>query len=151
MKHTTLMSAALSFVVVGFLTVGAHAADHLVKYKIVNGTIPVSLTGKPGNAAKGQKLAINRKKGNCLACHELPVQQPFQGKIGPSLHGIAQHLTAAQFRMRLVDAKKIHPTTMMPSFYRMAGLHDVLKKFKCKTIMSAQEIEDTVAYLRTLK
>jgi sulfur-oxidizing protein SoxX len=130
---------------------GADAAE-LVRYKIVGEGIPKSLTGKPGDAKKGRKLAINRKKGNCLACHKMPIpEQAFHGEVGPDLKGVAGRYSEAQLRLRVVNPKKANPDTIMPAFYRNTGFHRVMKKFKGKTIIGAQDVEDIVAYLKTLK
>jgi L-cysteine S-thiosulfotransferase len=128
-------------------------APKLVKYKVVDGTsIPKSLTGKAGDAKKGRKLAIHRKKGNCLACHKLPIpEQQFHGNIGPDLAGVAGRYSEGEMRLRLVDPKVVNDDTIMPSFYRNTGYTAVLKKFKGKTVISAQDVEDILAYLKTLK
>lgn len=124
-----------------------------VNYKVVDGyKIPQSLTGKPGDAERGRKLAINRKKGNCLACHILPIpEQPFHGKIGPNLNQVAERYSEGEIRLRVVDPKVLNPDTIMPSFYKYDGFHRILKKFEGKSILSAQEVEDIVAYMLTLK
>ena len=151
MKHFKLLSAAAGVLFAGTLAVNAQAAD-MVKFKIVDETIPASLTGKPGDAANGKKVVIGRKKGNCLACHIMPIpEEQFHGLTGPDLHGVGDRMDEAELRMRIVDPKIIDSDTMMPSFYRTADLHRVLKKFQGKTILSAQEVEDVVAYLMTLK
>jgi len=125
----------------------------MAKYEIVDDTsIPKSLTGKPGDPAMGRKLAINRKKGNCLACHVMPIsEQQFHGNLGPSLVGVGERYDEGELRLRVVDAKVVNPDTTMPAFYRSSGLHRVLKKFQGKTILAAQDVEDIVAYLKTLK
>jgi sulfur-oxidizing protein SoxX len=123
----------------------------MAQYKVVDATIPQSLTGKAGNVEAGRKAAIDRKKGNCLACHAIPeiAEQPFHGEVGPALDDIGARSTAAEMRMRLVDPKAINDATIMPSFYKV-GTHNVLKKWVGKTMLSAQEVEDIVAYLMTL-
>ena len=150
MKYSKLMSAVCGLSLAGTIAVGAQAAE-VAQYSIVDETIPVSLTGKSGDAANGRKIVIHRKKGNCLACHVMPIpEQQFHGKTGPDLNGAGGRFDEATLRMRLVDSKVIHANTMMPSFYK-TGQHRVLKKFQGKTILSAQEVEDVVAYLMTLK
>lgn len=149
MKHTKLKTAAFGLVLAGAFAVSAQAQE-MALYQVVDDTIPTSLTGKPGDAANGKKVAINRKKGNCLACHVMPIpEQQFHGKTGPSLLGVSHRMDEASLRMRVVDPKVINDHTMMPSFYKI-GQHRVLKKFEGKTILSAQEVEDVVAYLKTL-
>lgn len=150
MKHSKLMAAAMGFVVAGAFAVSAQSQE-MANVNIVDGTIPTSLTGKAGDAANGRKVAINRKKGNCLACHQMPIpEQQFHGETGPALHDVGARMSEAELRMRLVDPKVINPDTMMPSFYK-TGQHRVLKKFQGKTILDAQEVEDVIAYLKTLK
>ena len=131
----------------------AQDSTELVKYMIdEESSIAQSLTGKPGDATAGRAAAINRKLGNCLACHVMPVpEQPFHGEIGPDLAGVADRYSEGEIRLRVVDPKVINPDTIMPAFYKNEGLHRVLKKFKGKTILSAEQVEDIVAYMMTLK
>lgn len=136
----------------------AHAADiqvseeGLVPYTITDGVaINASLTGVAGDAATGRKLAINRKKGNCLACHAMPIpEQDYHGETAPSLYGVGKRLSEGELRMQIVNSKVTNENTMMPSFYRTVGYNRPNKKFIGKTILSAQEVEDVVAYLLTL-
>ena len=131
----------------------AQDSMELVKFMIEDeSSIAQSLTGKPGDATAGRAAAINRKQGNCLACHVMPIpEQPFHGQIGPDLAGIADRYTEGELRLRVVDSKVINPDSFMPAFYRNTGYHRVLKKFQGKTILSAEQVEDIVAYLMTLK
>jgi sulfur-oxidizing protein SoxX len=147
MAHQNILSTIICIAIFGTLPANANS----VKYMIVNNTIPVSLTGKPGDPVNGKKLAINRKKGNCLACHVMPIpKEQFHGEVGPDISDVGSHFTEAQLRLRLVDAKALNPDTIMPAFLK-AGTHDVLKKFDGKTILGPQDIEDIIAYLMTLK
>ncbi len=129
------------------------AAEELVKFSVVDGqSIPASLTGKPGDPVKGREVAIHRKKGNCLACHTLPApDQPYHGEVGPGLNGVASRLSEGEIRLRIVNPKYANPATIMPAFYRTEGLHRVAKKFQGKPMLTAEEVEDVVAYLMTLK
>ena len=123
----------------------------MMSYKVVGKSIPKSLTGKPGDPKKGLKTAVNRKKGNCLACHTLPnVKQADHGEIGPPLMGVAKRYKEGELRLRLVNPKKLNPDSIMPSYYRTSGYTRVQKKWKGKTIISAQDVEDILAYLKTL-
>ncbi len=153
-----MRSYALSFfaaaLFVAFATAGDPAsADELVAYKVVDGEqIPVSLTGKPGDPAKGRAVAIDRKLGNCLACHKMPIPgQQFHGEVGPDLAGVAGRFSEGELRLRVVDSKKLNPETIMPAFYRNSGFHRVMKKFQGKSLLSAEQVEDVIAYLLTLK
>ncbi len=124
----------------------------LVSYTIVDDmAINEPLTDAAGDAAKGRKLAVDRKKGNCLACHVMPIsEQSFHGETAPSLYGVGNRLSEGELRLQLVNSKVTNENTMMPSFYRVSGYNRILKKFDGKTILSAQEVEDIVAYLKTL-
>lgn len=121
--------------------------------KIVDGGIPASLTGAAGDPAAGRDAMINRKQGNCLACHEITAlkEEPFHGEVGPSLDDVASRYNEAQLRLLVADSKKVFDGTIMPAFHRTTGLNRVAKKFNGKTILSAQQVEDIVAYLKTLK
>ena len=147
MTYRTILSTLVGLALFGTLAASANAAE----YMIVDGTIPESLTGKAGDIANGKKLSVNRKKGNCLACHVMPIpEEQFHGEVGPDISDVGSHFTEAELRLRLVDAKALNPDTIMPAFLK-AGTHDVLKKFDGKTILGAQDIEDVIAYLMTLK
>lgn len=116
-----------------------------------NIAIPRSLTGASGDAARGQAIAVDRARGNCLACHALPVPEPLQGNVGPDLGGVASRLSAGELRLRVVDPKIVNAETAMPAYYRVDGLFRVRQDMAGRPILAAQEIEDVVAYLRTLK
>ncbi len=149
------MAMALTAIAVSLgLVLGAGAqAEELVKFEIVGGDrIDQSLTGQVGDPTNGRKIAINRKLGNCLACHVLPIpEQPFHGEVGPDLSGVGGNLSEGAIRLRIVDPKVVNPDTIMPAFYRNDGFERVLKKFQGKTMLSAQQVEDIVAYVMTLK
>lgn len=133
--------------------VAAAAAEDIVSYEVVDGTIPKSLTGVPGDPAAGRKAVIDRRLGNCVACHtatELSDQQ-FHGEVGPPLDGVADRWDEATLRMIIVNPKMVYEGTVMPAFYRNDGFHRVAEKFAGKTIMTAQQVEDVVAYLMTLR
>ncbi len=117
------------------------------------GAVAASLTGVAGDAANGRKVFMNRKKGNCLACHvnDDMSEQSFHGEVGPELNGVADRWETAELRGIVVNAKKMFDGTIMPAFYRDAGFNRTLKKFDGKAILSAQEIEDLLAYISTLK
>jgi sulfur-oxidizing protein SoxX len=124
----------------------------LVPYTIVGDAIPKPLTSQPGDPKRGQEIVMDRKQGGCLSCHNFPiakVQDP--GNVGPPLGGVGRRLDAGQLRLRVVDLKALDPSTIMPSFYRTHDLHDVETKFDGKPMLEAQQIEDVVAYLETLK
>ncbi len=149
MKYRTIIAAAVGLAFFGAMGSGAEAS----KDKKIPTSIEKSLTGKPGNAANGKKLIINRKKGNCLACHVITKmsKQADQGNVGPPLDGVASRLNLAQMRAQVANPKGSNPDTIMPAFLKKTGLTRVKKKFKGKTILTPQQIEDVIAYLMTLK
>jgi len=116
------------------------------------GSVEASLTGIAGDPANGASVFKNRKKGNCLACHinSDMMDQQFQGEIGPALDGVADRYETAELRGLLTNSKNTFDGTMMPAFYVNAGFTRVLPSFEGKTILSAQEVEDVLAYLQTL-
>ena len=133
---------------------GTVAAEELVEYTVdtTNYSIPKPLTATPCDPAKGRAAAVDRKRGNCLACHTMPVpEQPFHGLIAPPLGSVGARYDAGQFRLRLVDPKVLNPNTPMPSFYKVKGIFRPSKNFAGKPILTAQEVEDVVAYLLTLQ
>jgi L-cysteine S-thiosulfotransferase len=116
-------------------------------------SIPAPLTGKPGNANEGVKAVTGRRLGNCLSCHEISAlrSEEFHGNVGPSLDGVAGRWDAAALRMIVVNAKMVFgPETVMPAFYRVEGLNRVRPEFAGKPILTAQQVEDVVAFLATL-
>lgn len=146
------MLCAITLAVAGIVSPEPVAAQGPGSYRVVDGnSIPESLTGKPGDPAKGRAVAINRKLGNCLACHVMPIDQPFQGKVGPDLSDIATRYDEGELRLRVVDPKVLNPGTIMPAFYRSTGFHRVAKSFEGKSILTAEQTEDVIAYLMTLK
>ena len=152
-RYVVPFLAAASLVLAASLSGATSQAAELVKFQVKGGeSIPKSLTGKPGDPKAGRKTAIATKLGNCLACHVMPVpEQPFHGEVGPDLNGVGGRYSAGEIRLRLVDAKILNPDTIMPAFYKKDGLHRVMKKFQGKTILTAQQVEDVVAYMMTLK
>ena len=131
-------------------TAGETSANDVV---FEDGAVTASLTGVAGDPVNGRKVFANRKQGNCLACHqnsEMP-EQSFHGEVGPALDGAADRWEAAALRGILVDSKKTFEGTIMPSFYRTENGVRPLKKFEGKTILNAQQVEDVLAYLLTLK
>lgn len=131
----------------------ANAADAPgVDRQIVGDAIPQSLTGSPGNAVRGRQLAFARDRGNCIACHVIPApDEASHGNLGPSLRGVADRLNEGQIRLRLVDIRRIAPATIMPAYYRADGLKRVAAALAGKPVLAAQEIEDVLAFLMTLR
>ncbi|MGH6739859.1 MAG: sulfur oxidation c-type cytochrome SoxX [Bradyrhizobium sp.] len=127
------------------------SAEALAPYRIVGDGIPDSLTGVPGDATRGRALVLDRSS-TCILCHSGPFPETrFQGDLAPDLSGSGNRWSASQLRLRLVDASRLNPETIMPSYYRIDGLDRVGRNFAGKPILSAAQIEDIVAYLATLR
>jgi sulfur-oxidizing protein SoxX len=126
-------------------------AESLAPYEITGDGIAKSLTGAPGDAARGRALVLARTT-TCILCHSGPFPETrFQGDLAPDLTGAGNRWTSSQLRLRMVDASRFNPDTIMPSYYRNDGLVRVGRNFTGKPILSAVEIEDIVAYLATLR
>lgn len=136
----------------GFLAaLGSAHAQALRPYAVVGDAIPASLTGTAGDATRGRALAVDRTS-TCILCHSGPFpEQRFQGDVAPSLAGTGSRWTEGQIRLRLVDASRANAATIMPSYYRIDGLNRVGRTWQGKPILSAEQIEDIVAYLVTLR
>jgi sulfur-oxidizing protein SoxX len=120
-------------------------------YAVTGDSISESLTGVPGDAARGRALVLERTS-TCILCHSGPFpEEKFQGDLAPSLAGAGSRWSDGQLRLRLVDASRLNPATIMPSYYRVDGLDRVTPAWRGKPILSAEQIEDIVAYLATLR
>ncbi len=129
----------------------ATAGDALVDYRIDGDAIPQPLTAAAPDPARGREVIVGRD-GNCLLCHALPeTGARFMGNLAPPLSGVGARMSAGQLRLRLVDSMRLNPDTIMPSYYRVDGLNQVAQAFRGKPILTAQQIEDTIAYLETLR
>ena len=126
--------------------------DRPVAYQIVHGAIPQPLTDQPGDPESGRRVVLDRQSGDCIVCHAMPLpQRQFHGTLGPPLDGVGSRYTAGELRLRLVDPKVVNAHTVMPAYYKVAGLTRVLPRYQDRPILTAQQIEDVVAYLLTLK
>jgi sulfur-oxidizing protein SoxX len=134
---------------------GARAAEppRYFSWQVENFEIAAPLGGLTGVAERGRAIAADPLRGNCLACHDLPIpEEPFHGNLGPPLAGIAARQSVGMLRLHVVDQSRFNPQTVMPGYYRPFGqLHRVAPEYQGRTYLSAQEVEDVVAYLATLK
>ena len=116
--------------------------------------LPAQLTNTPGDPKEGAKVVVDRRLGNCLSCHQIDVLrgEEFHGDVGPPLNGVAGRWDSATLRMIVVNPKKVFgEDTVMPAFYRVDGLNRVRPEFVGKPILTAQQVEDVVAFLTTLR
>jgi L-cysteine S-thiosulfotransferase len=125
--------------------------EELRPYAVTGDSILDSLTGVPGDATHGRALILERTN-TCILCHSGPFpEEKFQGDLAPNLAGSGSRWSVGQLRLRLVDASRFNPGTIMPSYYRLDGLDRVATNWRGKPILSAEQIEDIVAYLATLR
>jgi sulfur-oxidizing protein SoxX len=111
-----------------------------------------ALTDVPGDALRGRQLVAQRSQSLCLLCHSGPLPEVrFQGNLAPDLSGAGSRNTAAQLRQRLVDSRQINPASVMPPYHATQGLHRVAPAWRDRPILTAQQVEDVVAYLLTLQ
>lgn len=130
----------------------AGAAQEPRPYVVEGDAIPASLTGTAGDAASGRAIVISRQTGLCLLCHSGPFpDERFQGTLAPDLAGAGTRSTVGQLRLRVVDAARLNPDTIMPPYYRADGLTRVAPAFRGKPVLTAEQIEDVVAFLATLR
>ncbi len=133
------------------LTASMASAADLVAYRIEGDGIAAPLGGRAGDAARGRSLVEARDPANCVLCHAIPGVATPAGDVGPSLAGMGSRLTPPQLRLRIVDDRRVHPASVMPSYYRVEGLHAVAPNVRGKPILAANEVEDIVAFIETLK
>ena len=120
-------------------------------YEVTGDAIVQPLTGTPGDAARGQSIVGNRFLGLCLLCHRGPFPDEPQGSLAPDLAGAGARWSEGQLRLRIVDARRLNPATIMPSYYRSDGLERVGSAWRDQPVLDPQQIEDVVAFLRTLR
>jgi sulfur-oxidizing protein SoxX len=141
--------------VLALLTLGtgtAYAQEALRPFTVAGDAIPASLTGQKGDAARGRAIVMNRQVGLCLLCHSGPFpEERFQGNLAPDLKGTGARWSEGQLRLRMVDASRINRESIMPAYYRVEGLQRVASAFRGKPVLTAEQIEDVVAFLATLR
>ena len=149
--------SAAGLIVWGLIFVCAMASSSrgedadLRHYSVIGDAIPVSLTGSSGDPTRGRTIVVNRES-TCLLCHSGPFpEEKFQGNLGPDLAGTGSRWSEGQLRLRVVDAAVLNPVTIMPPFHRVEGLTQVDRAWRGKPILSAEQIEDVVAFLTTLR
>jgi sulfur-oxidizing protein SoxX len=147
-----LKAALLGALIMGLAGMNAASTQETLRpYEVVGNAIPTSLTGDPGDPVRGRATVVKRES-TCLLCHSGPFpEERFQGNLSPGLNGTGARWAEGELRLRMVDAARLNPATIMPSFYRVDGLTRVAPAWRGKPILSAEQIEDVVAYLATLR
>jgi sulfur-oxidizing protein SoxX len=151
-ERAPVLACAIFLAVIASFPDAAKAQEPLRSYSVVEDAIPDSLTGTNGDSERGRGIVLNRQVGLCLLCHSGPFpEEKFQGTLAPDLKGTGSRWSEGQLRLRIVDASRLYPDTIMPPYYRVDGLIRVAPVFAGKPILSAEQIEDVVAYLVTLR
>lgn len=128
------------------------AAQEVAAYVVEGGAVAAPLNGLTGEPSRGRRIVADRRRGFCLLCHTGPFpEERFQGTLAPSLADVGSRLTEGQLRLRIVDSARISPGSLMPGFHRVASLARVGQAWQGKPILSAGEVEDVVAFLKTLR
>jgi sulfur-oxidizing protein SoxX len=143
----------LALIVLGACTALTAVGQPAVQPWTVTGdAIEQPLGGLSGDAERGRAIVANRQVGLCLLCHTGPFpQERFQGNLAPDLAGAGSRWTTGQLRLRVVDTQRLNPASLMPSYHRVEGLERVGAAWKGKPLFTAQQVEDVVAFLQTLR
>lgn len=135
----------------GLAQTAVRAPAQLQPVEVIGDAVPEPLGALKGDAARGRNIASNRQVGLCLLCHTGPFpEERFQGNLAPSLAGVGSRLSEGQLRLRMVDARRFNPASIMPAYYRIDGLNRVAPGLQGQPLLAAQQIEDVVAFLLTL-
>jgi L-cysteine S-thiosulfotransferase len=146
LPYALLPAAALA------VSLAGASAQELRTFSVAGEAIPASLTGAKGDAARGRAIVANRHVGLCLLCHSGPFpEERLQGDMAPDLKGAGSRWSEGELRLRIVDARRLNPLTIMPPYYRVDGLQRVAPAYRGKPVLTAEQIEDVVAYLMTLR
>lgn len=145
------LTVMMTVLALAMVSLGQVRAQELRSYRIVGNGIPEPLTGARGDPARGRAIVVDRQKGLCLLCHTGPFpEQRFQGNLAPDLRGIGSRLSEGELRLRLVDSRRLSPATIMPPYYATDDLVRVGRNWQGRPVLSADQIEDVVAFLTTL-
>jgi len=144
--------AAMALAFLAASLAAAAAQEGLKPFSVTGDSIPASLTGAKGDPERGRAIVTNRHVGLCLLCHSGPFpEERMQGTLAPDLKGAGTRWSEGQLRLRIVDAGQLNRLTTMPPYYRIDGLNRVARSFRGKPVLTAEQIEDVVAFLATLR
>ncbi len=137
---------------VSLLGACAGAEEVVARFEVIGDAIPKPLTIGPGDVSRGRAIVASRQTGLCLLCHSGPFpDERSQGNLGPSLSGAGSRWSAGQLRLRIADARRLNPDSLMPAYHRVGGGARVGAAWQGKPVLSAQQVEDVVAFLGTLR
>ena len=147
-----LLFMALAISLSGVIATAHAVAAPMPAYRVVDGGIAVALTELPGDATRGRDIATNRQVGMCQLCHQVPASNDrFQGDIATSLAGAGARWTVPQLRLRIVDSRRVNEDSVMPAYFKTDGLSRVAGAWRDRPILNAQQVEDVVAWLVSLR
>lgn len=147
-----LLFMALAISVGGILVAGHATSAPMVAYRVVDRGIPIAFTELPGDATRGRDIATNRQVGLCQLCHQVPGSNDrFEGDIATNLGGAGTRWTASQLRLRVVDSRRVSAESVMPAYYKVESLNRVGVTWREQPILTAQQVEDVVSWLMSLK
>jgi len=127
------------------------APDALTSYRVEDDAIRTPLAAAPGDATRGREIVFGRES-NCLLCHVVPgAGARAMGNLASPLAGVGARLSEGRLRLQVVDSIRLNPQTLMPSYFRVDGLNQVAATLRGKPVLTAQQVEDVVAYLLTLR
>ncbi len=128
------------------------AGGMLKQIEVVGDAIPAALTDTPGDPARGRAIVTSRQTGLCLLCHTGPFpEERFQGSLAPDLAGVGARWSPGQLRLRIVDARRVNPDSLMPAYHRVEGRARVGAAWRDRPLLDAQQVEDVLALLRELR
>lgn len=143
---------ALASVIALACAAAAAAAQEVVPYEVDGDAIPRPLAGLQGDAQRGRAVVASRQVGLCLLCHAAPIpEERFQGDLAPDLAGAGARYTPAQLRLRVVDPRRVNPSSFMPAFHARTQPSRIAAAWAGRTILDAQQVEDVVAWLASLR
>ena len=150
-RRVLAVAAVAVGVWIGVPPAAAREPAGMRRYEVSGDAIPKPLTDTPGDAARGRLIIGDRALGLCLLCHRGPFPGEAQGSLAPDLAGAGARWSEGQLRLRIVDARRLNPATIMPAYYRVDGLERVGTSWRNQPVLDAQQVEDVVAFLRTLR
>lgn len=119
--------------------------------KALIGFLFFPLIAAAGDPVKGREIVLAPGDGNCLLCHSVPGADRPAGNIGPSLAGVGSRFDEKQLRLRLVDASRFNPGTIMPPYGSVENLYSVAPQYRGKPLLTDEQIGDAAAFLATLQ
>lgn len=146
------MRALFAAGLLGTSLLSTAVAAPVLPYQVSGDGIAQPLGGLQGDPVRGRAIVADRRAGLCLLCHTGPFpEERSPGTLATDLSGVGSRWSEAQLRLRVVDARAVSPDSFMPAFHRADGLQRVGAAWQGRPVLSAQQVEDVVAFLLTLK